>query len=321
MSTTTTTTVKKPEKSIWSDLPRRAATVSIGFPLVWMLLSNPTLALVFFMGAHALVTWEYIDLEPSDSPHHKISTTTTTATPTKSSSTSSSSSSSSSSSFGFIFIVASLLLAHVSDDKLFHLLVCCTAGVFVWMRRHHWILGMVLVTIPFRTWYVLSQDFASTISLLLVVWNCDTGALLAGRLTKKLVLSGIIPRRMPVPRWIHVISPAKSMEGFLGGILVGTWTAISWIPLLMRWFSVDTSDAFDALWQPFSNRVLLGISLSSLAIVGDLVESSIKRQSQSKDSGSLLPGQGGIFDRFDSSLLAVLFYSVVLEWMATTSIF
>jgi CDP-diglyceride synthetase len=292
---TTTTAGKKPEKSIWSDLPRRAATVCIGFPLVWMILSNPTLALVFFVGAHALVTWEYIDLEPVESVHvHKKATNTNTTAP--------------SSSYGFV--LASLLLAHVANDHIFHLCLVCTAGVFVWIRRHHWITGLLVVTIPFRTWYGLSQDFASTISLLLVVWNCDTGALLAGRLSKK--FSSSIPR-MPVPRWIHAISPAKSMEGFVGGIAGGTWTAVAWVPRLMQWFDVDTSDAFDALWQPYSNRVWLGIALSILAIVGDLVESSIKRQSQSKDSGSLLPGQGGIFDRFDSTLLAVLLYSVVLE--------
>jgi phosphatidate cytidylyltransferase len=56
------------------------------------------------------------------------------------------------------------------------------------------------------------------------------------------------------------------------------------------------------------------MSLSFLAIVGDLVESSIKRQSHSKDSGSFLPGHGGILDRFDSSLLAVLLYQALLEY-------
>jgi phosphatidate cytidylyltransferase len=171
---------------------------------------------------------------------------------------------------------------------------------------------MIFVTIPFRAWYFISQDFASTISILLVVWNCDTGALLFGRLSSKL---GI--RKLPVPAWIHKISPAKSMEGFIGGIVGGTWTAISWIPRLVDWFHIETSTAFDVLWGESPNRLALGISMSILAIFGDLVESSIKRQSQTKDSGSVLPGHGGILDRFDSSLLAVLLYSFLLDYIAS----
>jgi phosphatidate cytidylyltransferase len=107
------------------------------------------------------------------------------------------------------------------------------------------------------------------------------------------------------------------MEGFVGGILGGTWTAVAWIPFLMNWFSIETTSAFDQLWTPLSHRVMLGISLSLLAIVGDLVESSIKRQSQSKDSGSFLPGHGGILDRFDSSLLAVLLYQYLIEFVVS----
>jgi CDP-diglyceride synthetase len=296
-SSVSTTTNKK--KSVWSDLPRRLATIGIGFPLVWKMLSQPISALIFFMGAHALATWEYTLLEPKS-----IGATHAASMP-------SSPAPSTSSRLGFC--LASLLLAHVTSDSLFHLLTCCLTGIFVWTKRQHWILGLVVVTIPFRAWYVLSQeDFASTISVLLVVWNCDTGALLFGRLfssTSKLI--GM--RRMPVPTWIHTISPAKSMEGFVGGMLGGTWTAVSWIPFLVRMFSIETSSAFDNLWTPLSYRILLGISLSFLAIGGDLVESAIKRQSQSKDSGSFLPGHGGILDRFDSSLLAVLLYQVLLE--------
>lgn len=168
---------------------------------------------------------------------------------------------------------------------------------------------MLVVTLPFRVWIALApRDFASTISVLLVVWNCDTGALLVGRISSKFGLP-----RVPVPEWIRRISPAKSMEGFLGGVLGGTLTATSGIPVLIRWASIETSPEFDALWGSYSYRLGLGISLSMLAITGDLVESSIKRQSQSKDSGSFLPGHGGILDRFDSALLAVLLYDYIFH--------
>ena len=55
-------------------------------------------------------------------------------------------------------------------------------------------------------------------------------------------------------------------------------------------------------------RALVGIVLGILAIMGDLVESSVKRASRQKDSGKLLPGHGGILDRFDSTLLSAAVY-------------
>jgi CDP-diglyceride synthetase len=281
-----------PKKAIWSDLPRRAATICIGFPIVWKTLSNSKMALIFFVCVHGLVTWEYTLLEPKK---EKPSTAPNLQA-----------------SFRLVFCVTSLLSAHIPIDSLFHLVLCCIVGVFTWLDRRHWILGMIFVTIPFRAWYFMSQDFASTISILLVVWNCDTGALLFGRLSSKF---GI--RKISVPAWIHKISPAKSMEGFIGGILGGTWTAVFWIPRLVDWFHIETSTAFDVLWGESSNRLTLGISMSILAIFGDLVESSIKRQSQTKDSGSVLPGHGGILDRFDSSLLAVLLYSFLLDYITS----
>jgi CDP-diglyceride synthetase len=210
-----------------------------------------------------------------------------------------------------LYCVASVLLAALTadDDRIFHIAMCCMSGVLVCCERRHWALGLIAVTLPFRTWLQLAPgDFASTISVLLVVWNCDTGALVMGRLTSKLGLS-----RLPIPTWIHRISPAKSTEGFIGGILGGTWTSVSWVPMLIQKASLETTAEFDVLWGSHRSRLLLGLVLSLLAILGDLFESAIKRQSRSKDSGSMLPGHGGILDRFDSSLLAVLFYQCLLK--------
>jgi len=261
------------------------------------MLSRPMMAKVFFMGAHALSLWEFTLLEP----HHTFTFSKPSDVEDRRPSRAA----------RIFYCAGSVLLATftVGNDRLFHLWLCCMVGVLVWLNRRHWILGLVVVTLPFRVWIGLApRDFASTICVLLVVWNCDTGALLVGRISSKL---GI--QRLPVPAWIHKISPAKSIEGFLGGILGGTWTAVSWVPLLTRWASLERSSDFDNLWETSSNRALLGVGLSILSIVGDLVESAIKRQSQTKDSGSFLPGHGGVLDRFDSSLLAVLFYELLLE--------
>jgi CDP-diglyceride synthetase len=240
------------KSSVWSDLPRRAATICIGFPVVWKILSSQRLAKTFFVCVHFLCSWEFSILEPKSQTHQQqqqqqdLSLTTRLA-----------------------FCVASLVLAHVDTDSLFYLLTCGMTGIWILLKgKQHWIVGIFVLTIPFRTWYKISQDFTSTIAVLLVVWNCDTGALLLGRLSSK-----IFPQssKLSVPLWIQAISPAKSMEGFLGGVLGGTWTAVSWIPFLTKSFNMETTRGFDALWSSSKNRFLLGIIMSILAIFGDLV--------------------------------------------------
>lgn len=304
---TTDESIRK--KSVWSDVPRRLTTICIGVPFVWKLLERPTTAYIFFFGAHALSAWEYTLLEPSFATEPKQALSKTTR---------------------FLFCATSLLLAAIPDasHSVFSLAASLVAGIFAMANRHHWIVGLMVVTLPFRSWCNLAygperdpSSFASTVAILLTVWNADTGALVAGRLL------GRKRKSNKLPEWIRRISPAKTLEGFVGGILGGTTTALWAVPMLLKAFSMTTSPAFCKLWgltldeegsltlrsDSAVNRLVLGFCLSVLAILGDLVESSIKRKSQSKDSGSVLPGHGGILDRFDSSLLAVLFYRFILE--------
>jgi CDP-diglyceride synthetase len=220
---------------------------------------------------------------------------------------------------GFTLVSVGLASAFPNEDSVFALFLVLTAGVFLLMRQHHWLTGLLLLTTPFRCWAKIQMRpddaFINSVSLLLVVWNADTGAMLTGRIAGIVNQKYPALKRLPMPEWILRISPKKSMEGFMGGILGGVWTAVHWIPWLVHWASPPTSDTFVSIWikSSLQNRILLGLVLSVLAILGDLVESSVKRQSQAKDSGSILPGHGGILDRFDSSLLAVLLYQVILE--------
>ena len=95
----------------------------------------------------------------------------------------------------------------------------------------------------------------------------------------------------------RAISPNKSWEGAIGGLAGSLLGAL----LGHFWF-------FQEL--PLHHAIILGLLLGCAAILGDLVESMVKRAARMKDSSSLIPGHGGVLDRIDSLLLAspVLYY-------------
>jgi len=121
--------------------------------------------------------------------------------------------------------------------------------------------------------------------LLAGVWSFDTGAYLVGR---------AIGRRPFLP-WI---SPKKTLEGVLGGLVVATLV----VALVL---GLSGSAPLEAL--------ILGPLLGAVAQAGDLAESLLKRAAGVKDSGTLLPGHGGILDRVDSILFAA---PVLAAWVA-----
>ena len=177
-------TAKK--KSVWSDVPRRLATICIGIPFVWKLLERPATAYIFFFGAHALSAWEYTLLEPAIATEPKQALSKKTR---------------------LLFCAASLLLAAIpgASAASFSLAASLMAGIFAMANRHHWIVGLMVVTLPFRSWCNLAygaerdpSSFASTVAILLTVWNADTGALVAGRLLGRKQKSNKILLTLPI---------------------------------------------------------------------------------------------------------------------------
>ena len=125
---------------------------------------------------------------------------------------------------------------------------------------------------------------ASLLWLFVLVWATDVGALTAGR-----TLGG--------PRLAPTISPNKTWSGAIGGL-----ACAAAVGALVGWL---TGDAGIAL------LVGLSVAFSLVSQVGDLVESAVKRHYSVKDSGSLIPGHGGILDRVDGLLLAAPAMAVV----------
>jgi phosphatidate cytidylyltransferase len=115
------------------------------------------------------------------------------------------------------------------------------------------------------------------ISLFLFVWASDSGAYLFGV-------------RFGKHRLFERISPKKSWEGLLGGVVTA---------LLVAWLLTFVYHQYSLLWLG-TMAIVIVIS----GTLGDLTESMIKRSIGIKDSGKFMPGHGGLLDRFDSILLA-----------------
>ena len=117
------------------------------------------------------------------------------------------------------------------------------------------------------------------------LWINDAGAYICGSLLGK---HKLFPR----------ISPGKSWEGSIGGGILVMLVAAS-IPYILKHFSLSTPHFSPLQWAG------LGLVIVVFGTWGDLIESLFKRTLGIKDSGNVLPGHGGMLDRFDSSLLAI----------------
>jgi len=156
----------------------------------------------------------------------------------------------------------------------------------------YFILGQVFIGLPFVLLnYILFIDEWQPLLLLSVfvtIWVNDTGAYLVGV---------TIGRH----RMFERISPKKSWEGFAGGALAALLSGYV--------FSLFISQISLVNWLIFSEIIVI------FGTFGDLIESLMKRTVHVKDSGNVIPGHGGLLDRFDSMLLAapvVLIYLIFL---------
>jgi len=126
--------------------------------------------------------------------------------------------------------------------------------------------------------------------LLFIAFANDTGGMLVGCNVKG-------------PKLCPSVSPAKTWSGFFGGIALATAISVGYV--------------FCFGGVPFSvaSVVLITIPLAIIATLGDLLESKIKRVVGVKDSSSLIPGHGGLFDRIDSiMLLMIIFAGAMVLW-------
>ncbi|MGV6810524.1 MAG: phosphatidate cytidylyltransferase [bacterium] len=160
-------------------------------------------------------------------------------------------------------------------------------------QRQPWVLRLLAFPILLTAWAALIHLHtfkpAMVLYLILLIAVADTSAFFAG---KRFGKNPLAPE----------LSPKKTLEGMMGA-LVGT--AI-WALLGASYFQLDSGD-----WVYF---ILLSMVTVLLSIAGDLFESLLKRQAGEKDSGTILPGHGGVLDRMDSLLAAAPFFTLGIIW-------
>jgi phosphatidate cytidylyltransferase len=196
--------------------------------------------------------------------------------------------------FGLLCII--LLIYCTFRSPMDRMLADATSSIFALFY-----LGLTLVPLP------MLREATNGPSLLaflfLVVWAGDTAAMYTGRAIGKHKLA-------------PALSPNKTWEGSIGSVLGSVAVAGILLGLssyLASWNSVKLNFSDEIWWY----WLVLAVAVNVAAQVGDLAESALKRSAGVKDSGTLLPGHGGVLDRIDALLLAApaLWYALLIhQW-------
>jgi phosphatidate cytidylyltransferase len=195
----------------------------------------------------------------------------------------------------FIYVIFAFITA--ADAPVYHkillLLTLTLSAIFIqelfkksaapFTNIAYTFLGLIFIIIPFTFFHALAYvkgdfNFHFPLAFLLMLWANDTGAYLVGI---KFGRTKLFERH----------SPKKTWEGFIGGVLIAVGAA-----LIISHFYADLG------WQQW---VTVAVLISFFGTTGDLIESMFKRSINVKDSGGILPGHGGLLDRFDGLFLAV----------------
>ena len=153
-----------------------------------------------------------------------------------------------------------------------------------WLGAH----VVALRELPWTLSVPYAQGMAFALLPFFLAWTCDTAAYLVGRAWGR-------------HRLAPNVSPGKSVEGAVGGLLASVAAGVA----ARAWFAPFLS---------LGSALALGALVGIFAQLGDLVESLLKRDAETKESSSLIPGHGGVLDRFDSLLFSAPLVYYFLIW-------
>ena len=164
------------------------------------------------------------------------------------------------------------------------------------------LLGIIYISFFLSYMMIIREEFHNGKIMLLYtfisIWACDTLAYIVG-----VLIGGKIFKT----RLSEKISPKKSIEGFIGGILGVFVSTYSFIYIYRKLFKADLFEKIT-----LNEAIILSILIALFSVLGDLFESKLKREFGVKDSGTILLGHGGFLDRFDSAMfvMPIVYYFV-----------
>lgn len=184
--------------------------------------------------------------------------------------------------FGTIYIVVMWTGSYYSNESRFILFVSLTLiSIFeiLKIRSGKSKVLHILYVCTIMSWYLI--ELKILLFVFVLTWIFDTFAYLVGTKYGK---HKMIPK----------ISPNKSWEGFTGGLIISV--IISFVLFHLDFFSNETNSII---------LIIIGFILPFTATIGDLIISQFKRQAGVKDTGTIIPGHGGILDRIDALMITI----------------
>jgi len=174
------------------------------------------------------------------------------------------------------------------------IVICSLLMLYEWVSINRnrksllFILGGIYILMPMVFWTYNSEKSPSSLSIeiywcFLIVWACDIFAYFGGKLFKG-------------PKFSPKISPNKTWSGVITGSIAA---------FIMSYFYIKKY--FDSNGKLFIASIVMTVA----SILGDLLESKVKRVLQVKDTGNIIPGHGGICDRLDSFLLVTYAFIII----------
>lgn len=157
--------------------------------------------------------------------------------------------------------------------------IASACGAAIWLRDH------------------ANNGLYLLLYVMFAIWACDSGAYMSGKL-----IGG--------PKMAPKISPNKTWAGLVGGCL-GSAIVVTALTAFHK-DGVMPTEAPVPVAHPYMVHFIIGLVLAVIGQIGDLLVSVLKRRAGLKDTGNIIPGHGGLLDRIDALLLALIVFAAII---------